>query len=281
MFGYITINLDELKIKDYKTYRAFYCGVCQELKESHGRLSRLTLTYDMTFLAILLSGLYEGVSRRERHRCLPHPLRKHECVRNPYTAYAADMNLLLCYYDLLDDWDDERKLSGLLGSLAVRRAFYGAARRYPRQYKAVRRYLKRLKACEAAGSRDLDLAAGYTGELFAEIFAMREDPWRDVLGRIGFQLGKFIYLMDAWEDVERDGKRGSYNPFLSMYHREDFDIAAEKVLLLMASDAAREFEKLPITEYVDILRNILYCGIWNKFRGKKNKKEGKNSVRSL
>lgn len=272
MFGTVTVNIDELKIKDYKTYRAFYCGVCQELKECHGQLSRVTLTYDMTFLAILLSGLYEGDSHIEKQRCLVHPLRKHTCIRNPYTAYAADMNVLLCYYDLLDDWEDERKLSGLLGSRAVRRAFCRAARRYPRQYRAVRRYLKRLKVCEAAGSGDLDLAAGYTGELFAEIFAMRRDPWQEVLGRIGFHLGKFIYLMDAWEDVERDAKKGSYNPFMKMRLREDFDGEAEKILLLMASDAAREFEKLPITEYVDILRNILYCGIWNKFR---NKKEGK------
>lgn len=272
MFGTVTVNIDELKIKDYKTYRAFYCGVCQELKECHGRLSRATLTYDMTFLAILLSGLYEGKSRKEKRRCLVHPLQKHTCIRNPYTAYAADMNILLCYYDILDDWEDERKLSGLFGSLAVRRAFCRTARRYPRQYRAVRRYLKRLKACEAAGSRDLDLAAGYTGELFAEIFAMRRDPWQEVLGRIGFHLGKFIYLMDAWEDVGRDEKKGSYNPFLGMCHREDFDREAEEILLLMASDAAREFEKLPVTEYIDILRNILYCGIWNKFR---NKKEGK------
>lgn len=281
MFGTITVNIDELKIKDYKTYRAFYCGVCQELKECHGQLSRMTLTYDMTFLAILLSGLYEGDCRTERHRCLPRPLRSHECIRNPYTAYAADMNLLLSYYDLLDDWKDERKLAGLAGALAVRRAFFGAAQRYPRQYKAVRKYLKRLDACEAAGNMDLDLASGYTGQLFAEVFAMRDDPWREILGKIGFQLGKFIYLMDAWEDVGRDEKNGSYNPFLSMRRRKDFDKEAEKVLILMAADAAREFEKLPITEYVDILRNILYCGIWNKFRGKKNNKEGKNSVRSL
>ena len=278
MFGTITVNVDELKIKDYKTYRAFYCGVCQELKECHGQLSRMTLTYDMTFLAILLSGLYEGDRRMEKRRCMIHPLRKHTCIRNPYTAYAADMNVLLCYYDMLDDWEDERKLSGLVGSLAVRRAFRRTARRYSRQYRAVRRYLKRLKACEAAGSPDLDLAAGYTGELFAEIFTMRKDPWQEVLGRLGFQIGKFIYLMDAWDDVGRDEKKGSYNPFLSMSRREDFDREAEKILLLMASDAARDFEKLPITEYVDILRNILYCGIWNKFR---YKKEGKNSVRSL
>lgn len=281
MFGTITVNVDELKIKDYKTYRAFYCGVCQELKECHGQIARMTLTYDMTFLAILLSGLYEGNSRTEKRRCLIHPLRRHTCIRNAYTAYAADMNLLLCYYDLLDDWEDERKLSGLLGSLAVRRAFCRTARRYPRQYRAIRRYLKRLKACEAAGSTDIDLAAGYTGDLFAEIFAMRNDSWRELLGRIGFQLGKFIYLTDAWEDVERDEKRGGYNPFLSLSRRDNFDREAEKILLLMASDAAREFEKLPITEYVDILRNILYCGIWNKFRGKKKDREGKNSVRSL
>ena len=95
MFGTITVNVDELKIKDYKVYRAFYCGVCQELKECHGQTARMTLTYDMTFLAILLSGLYEGNSRTEKRRCLIHPLRRHTCIRNAYTAYAADMNLLL------------------------------------------------------------------------------------------------------------------------------------------------------------------------------------------
>ncbi|MFR6330288.1 MAG: DUF5685 family protein, partial [Eisenbergiella sp.] len=117
MFGYITVDREELKIKDFDRYRAYYCGICQDLKESCGQLSRMTLTYDMTFLAILLTGLYEGHDKHELHYCAAHLGQKHPCLRNRYTAYAADMNVLLVYHNLMDDWEDERK-----------RASYAAAR---------------------------------------------------------------------------------------------------------------------------------------------------------
>ena len=103
MFGYITVNKEELKVKDFDRYHAYYCGICQDLKKSCGELARMTLTYDMTFLAILLTGLYEGTDRQERHFCVLHPLHKRPCLRNAYTQYAADMNILLVYHNLMDD----------------------------------------------------------------------------------------------------------------------------------------------------------------------------------
>ena len=109
MFGYVTTNMEEMKIKDYRIYHGFYCGVCQDLKEDHGQTSRVTLTYDVTFLGILLTGLYETETKREEHFCAMHPFKKHLCLRNQWTAYAADMNVLLSYYNLLDDWEDEKK----------------------------------------------------------------------------------------------------------------------------------------------------------------------------
>ncbi len=265
MFGYLTVCRDELKIKEERIYRGWYCGLCEELKKRHGQLSRFTLTYDMTFLALLLQGVYEEPTKESRKRCLPHPLKKHAVITGAATAYAADMNVLLCYYDLLDDWEDERKLSGLFMGKSLAKTYRRTAERYPRQAKAIETYLQQLKLCEQEQSRDVDRAAGLTGQLMAEIFTPREDAFRDVLGRLGFQMGKFIYLMDAWEDIKEDDKKGNYNPFALWYREEDFQERVHRLLLLIAADAAREFEKLPIEQNVDILRNILYCGIWSKY----------------
>ena len=135
MFGYVTTNMEEMKVKDYRKYRAFYCGICQDLKEYHGQPSRLTLTYDMTFLAILLTGLYESAPVSEQHLCGLHPLKKHLCYRNELTAYAADMNVLLSYYNLLDDWIDEKKPVPLALARTLRKDVKSLRNRYPRQAK--------------------------------------------------------------------------------------------------------------------------------------------------
>ena len=266
MFGYLTVCRDELKIKDERTYKAWYCGICEELKKRHGQLSRFTLTYDMTFLAMLLQGVYEYYTEQGQRKCLPHPFKKHPVIIGEMTAYAADMNVLLAYYDILDDWEDERKPGAWIFCRTLRKTFEETAAKYPRQKQAIEDYLKALKTCESSGNRDIDLASGLTGKLMAEIFSPREDAFSDTLGRLGFHLGKFIYLMDAWEDVEKDTQKGNYNPFVGWAAEENFDDRVYQLLLLIVSDAAREFEKLPIEENVDILRNILYCGIWSKYQ---------------
>lgn len=266
MFGYLTVCRDELKIKDERMYKAWYCGICEELKKRHGQLSRFTLTYDMTFLALLLQGVYEDSTEQGQKKCLPHPFKKHPVITGEMTAYAADMNVLLAYYDILDDWEDERKPGAWISCRTLRKTFEETAAKYPRQKQAIEDYLKALKTCESSGNRDIDLASGLTGKLMAEIFSPREDAFRDTLGRLGFHLGKFIYLMDAWEDVEKDTQKGNYNPFVGWASEEYFDDRVYQLLLLIVSDAAREFEKLPIEENVDILRNILYCGIWSKYQ---------------
>lgn len=273
MFGTITINPDELKLKDYRKYRSYYCGVCQDLKELHGQASRLTLTYDMTFLALLLTGLYEREGHLESFRCPLHPLKPLKSRRNAYTQYAADMNVLLSYYNLLDDWLDDRKIGSLALARKLRPHFLEVCKKYPRQNHAVRQYMKRLLACEREKDEDMDRAAGYTGELMAEIFVYKKDEWEDSLRRIGFFIGKFIYLMDAFRDVEEDIRSGSYNPFRHLYGRPDFEETAIKILTMMAADSCQAFERLPIVEEIDILRNVLYSGIWTKYWRKKSEEK--------
>ncbi|MBQ9061232.1 MAG: hypothetical protein IJ121_00185 [Eubacterium sp.] len=262
MFGYITIDRDELKVRDYETYNHFYCGLCQDLKRTSGQRSRPTLTYDMTFLAILLTALYEEEITREVHRCMFHGGARRMCYRNRYTSYAADMNMLLVYHNLMDDWIDEKNRTSLAAARLLKKSYSRTAERYPEKVQAIKTYLKELHRAEHAKSTDLDLAAGLTGTLMREIFTFQADHWSRSLGDVGFYLGKYIYLKDAFDDLEEDRKNGTYNPFFAMADEPDFQKRANEILTMMASSAARAFERLPIVEYADLLRNVLYSGLW-------------------
>ena len=274
MFGYIMTDRKELKGKDLDTYRAFYCGVCRDLKAAGKERARLTLTYDMVFLAVLLTGLYEAPGQTEEVFCGLHPLKKQAVIRNSYTAYAADMNLLLSYHNLEDDWLDDRNALSLAASRLLRREYLKSAAEYPRQVKAIRRYLRDLHRVEEEKNPSIDCAASLTGYLLGEIFVYQEDVWQEELRSMGLYLGRFIYLMDAWEDREKDRKSGDYNPFL--LQKEAFtEDEAFRILAEAAASAARAFEKLPILEHVDILRNIMYSGIWVRYRAEKADKEKK------
>ena len=238
MFGYVTIRKDDLKVKDYNKYQAYYCGLCQDIKEAYGKKGQAMLTFDMTFLSILLTGLYECETKEEEHYCFLHPGKKHKCLRNKYTKYCADMNVLLAYYNLLDDWEDEKNYAAFTAAKALKKSVTRIEASYPRQTKAVQDYLEKLHACEKENNPDLDLAAGYTGEVMAEIYIPEEDIWSDDLRQVGFYIGKFIYLMDALDDVEKDKKSGNYNPFLSIADQPDFEENAEKILLMMTAEAS-------------------------------------------
>ena len=177
MFGYVTIRKDDLKVKDYNKYQAYYCGLCQDIKEAYGKKGQAMLTFDMTFLSILLTGLYECETKEEEHYCFLHPGKKHKCLRNKYTKYCADMNVLLAYYNLLDDWEDEKNYAAFTAAKALKKSVTRIEASYPRQTKAVQDYLEKLHACEKENNPDLDLAAGYTGEVMAEIYIPEEDIW--------------------------------------------------------------------------------------------------------
>lgn len=278
MFGYITVNREELKIREERVYQSYYCGLCHALHLRHGRAGQVTLTYDMTFLVILLNGLYEQRMQEKTGRCLMHPVKTHNMRWNEFSFYCADMNVLLAYYNLLDDWQDDRKPTRYAAAKALAKQCRRVQADYPRQSQAVRNYMKALGECEREHSNNMELAACLTGKMLAEIFVRDEDEWSTDLRQMGFFLGKFIYLMDAYEDVDRDMKNGSYNPLVYMREREDFDNECQNILMMQMAECCRAFERLPIVEDVGILRNILYSGVWAKFASVYNKrnKAGEN-----
>ena len=274
MFGYLTVNKPEMKIKDYERYRAYYCGLCRRLYKHYGKKGQLTLSFDMTFLAILLNGLYEPKLHSGKHFCGLHPTKRQKVMCNQLSDYAADMGMLLTYYNLLDDWQDDKKLKSLLLADGIRKPCMEIARRYPRQSRAVRDYIKKLSVCEGENTDQLDRVAGLTGKMLGEIFVFREDEWSDDLRTMGFFLGKFIYLMDAYEDLSDDLKNERYNPWSFYAKSEEFDQRAETVLTMMMTECAAVFDRLPILKDIEILRNIIYSGAWTKFEIAKNKRKG-------
>ena len=213
-------------MKDFYKYKAYYCGLCKVLREKHGFLGQLTLTYDMTFLVILLHSLYESDMNFEEHRCVVHPAKKQKMLYNEITEYAADMNIVLTYFHFVDDWKDEKSKAGLVGVRAFRKTYLEIEKKYPKKCRIIRSCLKKLQTCEAQQEENIDITARYFGELMAELLTYRQDVWTKTLRRMGFYLGKFIYILDAYDDVEQDLESGSYNALISLYGEPDFDLLA-------------------------------------------------------
>ena len=277
MFGYISINKAEMKFKDYDMYHSYYCGLCKCLKKCYGIRGQLTLSFDMTFLVVLLTGLYEAETKVETVRCVAHPFEKHPARVNEFTNYAAAMNLVLSYYKCKDDWDDERKKKGYAAAKLLQSRISEIEKEYPEKVQLIASNLKKLSEFEAKNEQNIDLMAGLFGDIMAEIFVYRHDVWEVSLRKMGFFLGKFIYLMDAYEDVEKDIKSGSYNPLKEAFQSNpNFAEDCRELLTLMMAECSREFEKLPILLHADILRNVLYSGVWCHYTtvtSKRNEKQ--------
>ncbi len=281
MFGYVVMNKPEIKFKDFDMYRSFYCGLCRELKERYGLSGQITLTYDMTFVILLLSGLYEPPTKKGSTRCIVHPVRRQPVRKNAITEYAADMNIFLTYYKCKDDWNDERSIPGFAFGKLLEGKVKKSEKLWSKKVQTIVSCLDELSALEKENATDIDRVSGCFGRIMAEIFAYREDVWEPALRRMGFYFGKFIYLLDAYDDVEEDVKKGNYNPFSKDYIIKGFDDRVKNMLMMMMAETCREFEKLPIIKYTDILRNILYSGVWCRFEnvsGKRKKEQEKEHV---
>lgn len=277
MFGYVLVNKPELKIKEFDAYRSHYCGLCRTLQERYGLAGRLTLNYDMTFLIMILADLYDAKESCECRRCIVHPFEKRDCRRSEVTDYCADMCVLLSYYKCRDDWKDEHKLKARLAMAALSRGAKKVARRYPEKADFIEKKMNMLDIVENAKELPIDKVAKVFGEIMAEVFVYKDDFWKDDLYKVGFYLGKFIYLLDAYEDIEQDIKTGDYNPFKQLYRNVEFDDQVLNLLLLMIGECTDAFERLPLVENTEILRNILYSGVWVRYGKAKVEKTKENT----
>jgi len=278
MFGYVIANYRKLTDEEKKRYRSYYCGLCRALGKRHGQISRVTLTYDMTFLVLLLSSLYEPDTTAGRERCAIHPLAPHDFRQNEITDYAADMNVALAYYNFLDDWTDDRNVISLGEAKLFEKENERIASQYPRQCSVIRESLAELSAIEKSGEMNPDIPANCFGRLMGEIFAWREDGNSDNLRAFGAALGKFIYIMDACLDLKSDIRKERYNPMTASSSR-DFG----SILNILMAECADRYRRLPVGNGRSLIENILYSGVWTKFEtvSMKKRSDRKNDIRSI
>ena len=272
MFGYIVINKQELKIKDFDRYKGYYCGLCESLKKKYKMSGQISLSYDMTFLVILLTGLFEPDNECKKERCGLHPVKKHTVIKNLYSDYGADMNMLLTYYKCIDDWKDEKKYGRYIYSKSIRKKLIKNGWLNNEKSRKIKENMDELSECEKRNCMDIDKMSGLFGNVLGEIFLYGKE-WERELFSIGYYLGKYIYILDAYDDIVDDLKNKRYNPLVNVYGREDFDDYVKEILTIMISHCAKAFEQLPIVMDVEILRNILYCGVWQKYEAVREKRK--------
>lgn len=270
MFGFVMADMKELSDEAQKRYCSVYCGVCRRMRMRVSRSARLGLSYDVTFLAMLLMSLYEPEETVGKRACGLHPIRPRPWVDNAYVAYGADMNIALAYYNALDDLEDEGKLSARVAKNIFGKEMDEIRALYPEKCKVIEDNLAALRVLEKENCPNPDRTAACFGALLGELFVYREDMWADRLRRLGDALGRFIYLADAAVDYRKDKEKGRYNPFIAANMSPDWD-AWENILVLLMEQCAGYFEQLPLVQDKDILDNILYSGIWLQFRSKQRR----------
>lgn len=282
MFGYVTINQETLPEDRVKRYRAYYCGLCRTLKARHGNIGRMTLSYDLTFLYILLSSLHEPEETDGEATCPTHPVKPQPFVENEAAAYAADMNIALAYHKGLDNWQDERKASGLAQSRLLAKAYQRVAAQHPDTCRVIEECLRDIHQIEQSQAPNVDALANLTGRMLGEIYrAYRpDDPFAGVLWDVGSAMGRFIYMMDAYEDLPGDQRKQQYNPLVDYATHEDYEALCQEGLSMLIAECAEAFEILPLMKDVDILRNILYSGVWTHYAAIQKKKEAKEKEKA-
>ena len=271
MFGYVRIYKDELKCKDFELFRSYYCGLCRALGEKCSQSSRLGLSYDLTFLAIVLSALTEDEEEFIKKPCIVHPFSKRRSVKlTKSLEYSAHMSVILGYLKLCDDFSDDKSIKAFFGKIIYFTAFLKSKKLYREEYNALKEQMMRLTSLEKINSSSIDEVADCFGKMLEILFTPEFiDKDKRVLAWLGYNIGRWIYIIDAYNDMKKDFKSGSYNPFLTDVKTEEELLKKEEILREQLSstltftleNAASSYELLTVYKNDDIIRNILYLGL--------------------
>ena len=274
MFGYLRPLRGELRVREYEMYRANYCGLCHALGRRCGFVSRLTVNYDLTFLAMLFAepGAPEpGKPELGRSRCIVSPLKKLPYIRNdPALDTAADYSVILAYWKLRDTVKDEgfwksmgARFMLLLLGLAYRRARARAADFDA----AVRENLTELSRLESENCDSIDRTSDSFARILVSTVQGSGGARQRALEQLLYHTGRLIYLLDAVDDLKEDCAAGRYNPLIHRYElqddelREDDSAALRNTMEHSIGLCGAAYELLDISVWSDILSNIIYGGL--------------------
>lgn len=290
MFGYVTPYRGELKVKEYEIFKAYYCGLCKSLGKEFNQATRFGLNYDLNFLGILLSSLDDEKKMIKYEGCIANPFKKKKIIEsNRSIKYTTHMSIILVYFKLLDDWKDEKSIKSLIASIPYLFSVRKAKKSYKDKFCYIKECLYKLSDLENKKCPVIDESADAFGKLMEEIAVpeyIKEEGTIRTLKWLGYNLGRWIYIIDAFNDLEEDVRNKTYNPILLQYqyHKEEdmqkfVNRIRDKIefpLVLTLDNIAKSFEILDIRYNRSILENILYMGTRHKMEKIFNKWEAKN-----
>ncbi|MDH7564879.1 MAG: DUF5685 family protein [Clostridiales bacterium] len=268
----------ELKIKEFELFRAYYCSVCKSIGKRYGQVPRLTLNYDSAFLALLISSINDKELRVCRERCVAHPAKKKNVIINDEIIdYASDMNVLLAYYNLMDKRNDGDSKLSAAAVMVLKPAYKKLKKKYKEKCDIIESKLEQLSLLEKEGCCSMDEAAEPFAGIMEIILAFeplcRDSKNERILKWMGYNLGKWIYILDAYDDVEKDIRKKTYNSLVRQFCYKDENVddfknrikdKVEFVLTYTLSEVGKAYELLDIKKNAGIVENIIFMGMLRK-----------------
>lgn len=276
MFGYIKPNIPELKVKDHELYKATYCGLCRTMGKCTGCASKFTLSYDFAFFALVRMALEKTNGQVKMRRCMVHPFKKRPIMEiNPVLEYSAKSSVILTRLKLKDNVNDSKGLSRLKAKIVGLVSIF-----FKKTDKELRPLEEKIKECinalsvlEKEECDSIDKVADTFGQLLGNVASFGLDKESSVLGyEIGYHLGKWIYVIDACDDLSRDVKAGSYNVLKIAFGEsleESHKAILQNAMLLELNKMARAVELIDFTKHRDIeavVKNIIFDGLIEETR---------------
>ena len=293
MLGYVQIFKPELKVREYEVYMGYYCGVCKYIGAEYGHLPRMVLSYDAAFLALLLACVDETPDAPVQEHCIAHHIKDKTIIRNRAVEYAGDVMLILAWYKMLDDAQDEGKLYAKASARLLKKLHRKLQKKYPVLCDGIEINLAKLNGLEKAKCASLDEAAESFSKIMDVIFSEGArtlypdlQELHETFGRIGYHMGKWIYLMDAADDIEENIESGAYNPLLYRFEyrggedtriRGDLEFNLYQYLAVLSQQTG----SLDIRKNQGIIDNVIYLGMNRKTEEILNKTDKGESNESI
>lgn len=283
MFGYISPLINELKIKDYNYFKAYYCGLCHSIKNNFGNIPRLTLSYDLTFIGFLLDGLSDSPLEIKKIRCIKHPSKDILIYKKtPALDYVSNLSIILFNLKLRDNINDENSLKSRMYLTLLTPSSKKIKNEYEGILLAIQKNINKLSNLEKTKDfSSLDEICHPFSHIMGTILKMfpykfNDDSViiREHLYRLGYFIGKWIYLIDALDDLKLDLQKKQFNPFNSIYNKKNLkykDLMNKIILdvefnvLNTVSECSDYLEKINFKKHNDVLKNIIELGMTNKY----------------
>ncbi|MBQ9014514.1 MAG: hypothetical protein IJ109_00205 [Firmicutes bacterium] len=292
MLGYVIPDKGELKVREYEIYTGYYCGICKYIGKTYGQLPRMVLSYDAAFIALLLACVDPEPDAPVQEHCVVHHIKRKTVIRCRAIEYAGDLMLILAWYKLLDDVQDDGRNSAKAGLAAFRGTWRKLQKKHPALCKGIGEHLDALNALEREGCDSIDRVAEGFAQVMDVIFregaaflyglededadSEKKAGLHETFAKAGYHLGKWIYLIDAADDIEENLEAGTYNPLLTRFgyragkenaeetpgqFRARIDERLRFNLYHYLAVLGESLEALDIKKNSGIIENVIYFGL--------------------